>query len=149
MLELAGASPGDTTVTFDPATGRTVLMRHGAPDNAIFAIIEFPPGAVAVAGGGEARVTIQPIPGRFGFVLSTTDRLGDGVRATFSYAIHFQEPSDAMTKYPSPVRFEQALAPARLLPDGGLSFLAGERPAADMLRLPIAEPGSYLLAVPK
>lgn len=149
LLELAGVAPADTTVRFDAATGRTILLRHGAPDNAIFVIVAIPPGAVTPASGTSAEVTLQPMTGQFGLVLGSPDRFNAGVRVTFSYAIHFQEPSDAMLKYPSPVRFEQALAPARLLPDGNLSFLAADRPAADMLRFTITGPGSYLLGVPK
>ena len=149
ILELAGASPADTTVTFESATGRTILMRHGPPDNAIFAIIDIPPDAIAPAGGTEATITIHPTPGRFGFTISSSGQWQGVVQVTFSYAIHFQEPSDAMTRFPSAGRFELALGAARSGPDGTLAFLETRRPAADMLQFGVDQPGTYLLGVPK
>ena len=85
--------------------------------------------------------------GKYQFALVTPDKLGPGARATFSYAIHFQTPADAATKNPSPGRFEQLVAPAELTPDNKVRFLVGERPAADMLRFPVAAPGTYGLVV--
>jgi hypothetical protein len=147
--ELAGTTPGDTSVTFAADSGRTIIVRHGPPDNAIFAIIQFGPAALKPVSGVMATVMIHPVPGRVGVEILTPDTFGVGAQATMSYAIHFQTPSDALTKFGSAGRFEQALAAARTLPDGRLQFLRTERPAADMVRFAITGPATYLLATPR
>lgn len=147
--DLVGASPTDTSVQFAPDSGRTIVMRHSLPDGAIFAIVRFPPGTVIPQSGATAQVTLHPVPGRIGLEILTPDSIGPGAAATFSYAIHFQAPSDAVAHFGTPGRFEQALAAARSLGDGRLQFLPTERPAADMIRFPIDRPGTYLVATPR
>ena len=45
-LERLGPSPVDTSVRFAALAGRTIVVRHPRPDNAIFAIVTFPPGTI-------------------------------------------------------------------------------------------------------
>lgn len=146
ILERSGASPPDTTVTFRASAGRTIVMRHEAPDNAIFAILEVPPGAAVPKSGDRVTLRLAPSAGRYGVALETTDSLGTGIRLTFSYATHFQEPSQATGKYPTPGQFEQATAAAHLSGNNQLQFVASERPAADMIRFPVTAAGVWLLA---
>lgn len=149
LAELAGTTPSDTTVTFPADSGRTIIMRHGPPDNAIFAIIEFAPGALKPQSGSMAQVVLHPVPGRVGLEVLSPDVFGAGARVTMSYAIHFQAPSTAVVRFGSAGKFEQALAAAQTLPDGRIQFLKTERPAADMLRFVIAGSATYLLATPR
>ena len=149
LPELAGTTPSDTTVTFPADSGRTIVMRHGPPDNAIFAIVQFDPGALIPRSGSTAQVILRPVPGRVGVEVLSPDGFGIGARATMSYAIHFQAPSSAVAKFGSVGRFEQALAAGRTLPDGRLQFLKTERPAADMVEFGLSASATYLLATPK
>ncbi|MEP6590802.1 MAG: hypothetical protein ABJC19_06440 [Gemmatimonadota bacterium] len=149
ILERSGASPPDTAVTFRAAEGRTIVMRHEAPDNAIFAILSIPAGAVVAKSGDSATIALVSTPGRYGVTLTTNDSLGAGIKLTFSYATHFQEPSEATGRYPTPGQFEQATAPAHALPSGQLQFVVNERPAADMIRFPVTAAGTWLLAARK
>lgn len=148
-LERSGPSPTDTTVVFPAKAGRTIVMRHGAPDNAIYFLLIVPAGALVPAQGDSARIALRPLPGRYGVVLESPDRFGEGIVGTFSYAIHFQAPSDAAPRYPTPARFEQAVGAARLVDAQLLQFLPTERPAADLARFAVAGGGTYLLAAPK
>ncbi len=149
LLDQSGPSATDTTVRFDPATPRTVLLRHGPPDNAVYVIVEIPAGAVAPAGDGSASITIEPEPGRYAIRISTSGALTAPLSLTFSYATHFQAPSDAMARYPSPTRFDQAMGVGVL--EGGdlIRFLPTTRPAADMMQFSTSTPGTYVLAAPR
>jgi hypothetical protein len=136
-------------VTFATRTGRTIVMHHASPDDAIFLILQFPASTDTSRTRDSMHVTIRPTPGRYGFTLTTADKLGIGTIATFSYALHFRTPAEAAAKYPSPGRFEQLLLPALVTSDKGVQFLKPTRPAADMLRFPVATSGTYALVVPR
>ena len=146
LLEASGTPVSDTTVTFALATGRTIVLRHARPDDAIFAVLQFPATKDSLRPRDSVHVSIHPMAGKYAFTMTTTDKLGIGAQATFSYAIHFRTPSDAFAKYPNPGRFEAQLAPAELGADNKVQFLAGSRPAADMIRFPLTTSGSYALA---
>lgn len=143
ILESSGAAVGDTTLAFGVAEGRTIMLRHPAPDNAIFVIVQFPAHADSAGIHDSVRVTIHPDPGHYAFTLTASGKLPAASSATFSYAMHFQTPHDAVVKYASPGRFEQVLAPAQLGPDQKVTLLAGTRPATDMLRFTLSGPGTY------
>lgn len=149
FLEASGTPVADSAVTFAAAEGRVVVMRHLPPDDAMFVVLQFPPSVDPARAHDTVHVTIRPTAGAYGFLLTTSDRLPSGTQATFSYAVHFQTPLDAAVKYPSPGRFELLVIPALLGPDRRVQFLAGLRPAADMLRFPVAIAGSYALVVPR
>ena len=141
LVETSGLVVRDTSVVFSAASGRTIVLRHALPDNAIFATLEFLPDSTRAR--DSVHVSVQPTPGQYGFILMTNDKLSPGARATFSYALHFRTPSDAAVKYPSPERFEQLVFPALITADSKVQLLVGQRPAADMLRFPLAGAGRY------
>ena len=149
FLEASGSPVADTTVTFAAAVGRTLVMRHRSPDDAIFVVLQFPPAADTLRRRDTLHVTIRPTSAAYGFTLTTPDRLPSGMQATFSYAVHFRTPADAAVKYPSPGRFELLVVPALISSDRHVQFLTGTRPAADMLRFPVAVAGTYALVVPR
>jgi hypothetical protein len=146
LLEASGPAVADTSVTFALATGRTIVLHQAKPDDAIFAVLSFPATKDSLRALDSVHVTIHQMPGRYAFTLATTDKLGPGAQATFSYAIHFQTPSDAVALYPNPGRFEAQLAPATIGIDNKVLFLVGERPAADAIRFPMIGAGTYALA---
>jgi hypothetical protein len=146
LLEASGTAVRDTSVTFAAAAGRTIMLRHAEPDDAIFAVLTFPATKDSLRSRDSVHVMIHPLPGHYAFALATSDKLGPGAQATFYYAMHFQTPSDAVSKYPSPGRFEAALAPATIGADNKVVFLVGNRPAADAIRLAVTAAGTYALA---
>ncbi len=143
-LERSGVSPDDTVVTIQRSAGRTVMIRHRAPDNSIFAVVRIPGDSAA---GGTTTLTVRSIPGRYGVDVETTSPLPAGTTISFSYAVHFQAPSEALTRYGTAVRFEQALAIGRVEGER-FRYLSNDRPAADMLSGPLEMPGRYLIAGP-
>lgn len=147
MLESSGATVPDTAVTFAVATGRTIVLRHARPDDAIFLVLQFPASKDSLRTHDSVHVTIHPTPGKYAFTLATPDKIGSGGQATFSYAIHFRTPGDAVAKYPSLGRFEAQLVPGAIGADNKVEFLVGARPAADMIRFALAGPGTYGLMV--
>jgi hypothetical protein len=149
ILERSGASPPDTVVTFRAGAGRTIVMRHGAPDNAIFAIIEVAADTARRASADSVVLRLSPSPGRYGVDLQSSDSTLKGIRLTFSYATHFQEPSEALSRYPTPAQFEFQTAAARLIGAEQLQFVVGDRPAADMIRFNVTGNGTWLLAARK
>lgn len=148
VLEVSGVSPTDTTVRFAARAGRTVLLRHAPPDNAVFAIVSIPPDSAAT---DEITLTLHPLPGQYGLRVQAAPRLPPDATVAFSYAVHFQAPSTLPgSRYAGTTAYSQWLGIGRLDPDGReLRFLAFTRPAADMVRAPAAQPGEYLVAAPR
>lgn len=146
ILEQSGISPGDTTVRFAAGRGRTVLMRHAPPDNAIFAIVDIPPDSGAT---DSVTITLRPVPGRYGVRVTATPRLPAGARVTFSYAVHFQAPPLDNSRYRGEVHYSQWLGVGRLGGTERLRFQPYSRPAADMVRSDLPEVGEYLVAAPR
>ena len=149
LLESSGAAVADTSITFAAAAGRTVVLRHARPDNAIFLILDFPPSTDSTMVRDSIHLRVEPMAGKYGFTISTPDKLGARVQATFSYAIHFRSPPEANQKYATAGAVEQALAPAQLAAANKVQFIGGMRPAADVIRFSISGPGSYALVVPR
>ncbi|MEP6573489.1 MAG: hypothetical protein ABJD11_12365, partial [Gemmatimonadota bacterium] len=93
VLEMSGVPPGDTSATFSTAEPRTLIIRHGQPDNTVFAELSFPAGTFAGAGVPEmVTVTVHPRPGVYGIDLTSTVPLGRVARIVFKYPIHFSAP---------------------------------------------------------
>ncbi len=149
-LEAAGVPPGDTAVTFPAGTARHVILRHGPPDNTVFAELIFPAG---VFGGinhpDSIHVSVRPRPGIYGVEFACDAPLGPGARLVFKYPVHFSAPVGAQQRYGTPVLFERALSIARLLPDGRYQLLPSTRPAADNLEAALTESGTFLVAAPR
>jgi hypothetical protein len=147
VLETAGPPPSDTEVTFTSGQPRTIVLRHGPPENVVFAELTFPPGAFGDS-GRDVRVDIRPRPGVYGLDVATSLPVGRGATITFKYARFFAAPARARAAYGPDVVFERALAIGRLLPDQQLALLPSSRPAADNLEAELPAPGTYLVAAP-
>lgn len=147
VLETAGPPPSDTSVTFTTGRPRVIVLRHGPPENVVFAELAFPAGAFRADSGREVRVDVRPRPGVYGLDLSTSLPLAGGATVTFKYARYFSAPARARAAYGSDGAYERALAVGELLPGGTqLALLPSARPAADNLRSALPAPGTYLVA---
>lgn len=147
VLQTSGRPPSDTSVTFTTGRPRVIILRHGPPDNVVFAELSFPAGAFRADSGLDVRVTVRPRPGEYGLDLTTSLPLAAGATVTFKYARFFSAPAAARARWGSDAAYEQALAVGHVLPDGArLALLPSGRPAADNLRAGLAEPGTYLVA---
>jgi hypothetical protein len=146
VLETAGAPPPDTSVTFTAGVSRSIILRHGPPDNLVFAQLDFPPAAFKADSGRPVTVRVHPRPGIYGVDVTTSVSLAGGGSLTFKYARYFSAPARARAVYGSDVLYERALAIGRLQPNGQLGLLPSTRPASDNLRSALPGPGSYLVA---
>jgi hypothetical protein len=151
LVEVWGPSPPDTTVTFLSSQPRTIVLRHGPPDNTVFAEVSLPANALAPAAGGDSvRLEIHPLPGIYGVDLIAEGKLAEGARLTFKYPVHFSAPAASRDKYPTELDFERALLIARQ-PEPGAAYhtLPISRPASDNLSTDLPELGRYLLLAPR
>lgn len=147
VLQTSGPAPPDTGVTFTTGIPRVIILRHGPPDNVVFAQLSFPAGAFRADSGLEVRVTVRPRRGEYGLDLTTSLPLATGATVTFKYARFFSAPAAARARWGSDAAYEQALVVGHVLPDGSrLALLPSSRPAADNLRAGLAGPGTYLAA---
>ena len=144
-LEVAGVQPSDTSVTTPAGVPRTVVVRHGFPDNAVFAEVRF--DSLAFGGGSDVTITVRPLPGLYGVTIETS-RAFTSAELTFHYAVHFLAPAEARTKHGSNIAFEQALAIGRLEAEQ-VAFLTSHRPGTDLLRATITLPGTYIVGAPR
>ncbi|HET9292947.1 MAG TPA: hypothetical protein VFO06_01545 [Gemmatimonadales bacterium] len=151
LVEVWGPSPPDTTVAFLSSQPRTIVLRHGPPDNTVFAEVSLPANALAPAAGGDSvRLQIRPLPGIYGVDLIAEGKLAEGARLTFKYPVHFAAPAASRDKYPTELEFERALVIARQ-PEPGAPYhtLPITRPASDNLSTELPELGRYLLVAPR
>lgn len=149
VVETSGPPPSDTTVTFTAGEPRTIVLRHGPPENIVFARLTFSSNAFGDS-GQTVTVDVRPRPGVYGLALATSLPLRDrGANLAFEYARFFSAPARARQVYGSDVAFEQALAVGRLLPDGQIELLPPIRPASDNLGAELPGAGNYLLAAPQ
>jgi hypothetical protein len=149
VLETAGPPPPDTSVTFTAGVFHTIVLRHGPPDNLVFAELEFPPKAFAADSGRSVTVAIHPRPGVYGVDVTASLPLAAGASLTFKYARYFSAPARARAAYGTDVLYERALAIGQLRPGGQLAFLPSTRPASDNIRSALPGSGSYLVAAAK
>jgi hypothetical protein len=148
VLETAGPSPSDTTVSFTAGTERVIVMRHGPPENTVFAEVSF--SAAAFADSGQTvTVEMRPRPGVYGLDLSISVPLRGGAAIAFYYARYFFAPARARQVYRSDAAFEQALAIGRVLPEQQIELLPTTRPQLDQVSAPIPGPGSFLVGAPQ
>jgi hypothetical protein len=145
VLETAGPPPADTSVTFMAGQLHTIVLRHGPPDNLVFAELTFPPAAFADS-GREVQVDIKPRPGLYGLDIRTSMPLRRPADLVFKYARYFLSPAKARSVYGNDVEFERALSVGQVLPNGQLALLPSTRPASDNLRAAVTTAGSYLVA---
>lgn len=147
QLESGGTPPDDTTVAIDPAAGRVIILRRGAPDHSLFARLTVPPGIAT--GGDSVRLTLRPRPGLYGIDLEVDGQLGAGAELTMSYAVHFVAPEGARDRYGSDLGFERALFLVQLTDERAVTFLPTTRPGSDLVTATLPGPGRYLVAAPR
>jgi hypothetical protein len=145
VLETAGPPPADTSVTFTTGEPRTIVLRHGPPENVVFAELTFPPTAFADS-GSRVQVDIKPRPGLYGLDIRISQPLRERAFLVFKYGRYFLAPARARAVYGGDVQFERALAIGQVLPDAQLGLLPSTRPAFDNLRAAITTGGGYLVA---
>lgn len=148
LLEDNGGDPGDTAAYLHPGRFRTIVLRHPAPDNTVFATLDVPAGGLPTV-SDSVRVDLTPAPGLYGLTIRSEAPFGPGITLTFKYAVHFAAPAAALARYGTADRFERQLAIARRNDDGSLAVLASGRPASDNLSALISTPGTYLVVAPK
>ena len=149
VLETSGPPPADTSVTFAAGEPRTIVLRHGPPENIVFARLTFLADAFADS-GQTVKVDVHPRPGVYGLDLTTSHPFREK-RASliFEYARFFSAPARARQRYGSDVAFEHALAIGRLLPDAQIELLPPFHPAGDNLGAELPAAVSYLVAAPQ
>lgn len=149
VLETAGPPPSDTTVTFPAGAPRVVVLRHGPPENVVFAELSFAPTAFTADSGFPVRIDIRPRPGVYGLTLTTSVPFRGGASLVFKYPRYFSAPARARAVYGRDALYERALSVGEVLAAGqSLALLPTTRPAADNLQAPIRSPGTYLVAAP-
>lgn len=149
VLETSGPAPSDTSVTFTTGEPRSIVLRHGPPENIVFARLTFSANAFADS-GQTVKVDIHPRPGVYGLDLTTSLPLQENAATlVFEYSRFFSAPARARQVYGGDLAFERALAIGRLLPDAHIELLPPFRPAADNLGAKLPAPGSYLVAAPQ
>jgi len=147
VLETSGPPPSDTTVEFTTGVPRVIVLRHGPPENAVFAEVSFPPTAFRTDSGRAVTVELRPRPGVYGLDILSNQPLAQGASVTFKYARYFLAPARAREVFGSDVLYEKALSVGQLLPSTAqLGMLPSTRPAPDNLRGPVPAAGTYLVA---
>ena len=148
VLETAGPPPSDTVVSFTAGTPRVIVLRHGPPENIVFAKISF--SATAFADSGQTvSVEVRPRPGVYGLELATSPPPRGGTSVEFDYARYFSAPARAPQVYRSVPAFERALAVGRLLPENQIELLPTINQGLDRVSAAIPGSGTYLVATPQ
>jgi hypothetical protein len=148
VLETSGPPPSDTSVSFIAGADRVIVMRHGPPENIVFARITFP--AAAFGDSGQlVSVDLRPRPGVYGLEMSTSIAPRSGVTVVFEFARYFSAPTRARQVYRSNAAFERALAVGRLLPDNNIELLPPIDTEIDKAGAVVPGAGSYLVAAPQ
>jgi hypothetical protein len=149
VLETAGPPPSDTAVTFVAGERHVVVLRHGPPENVVFAELTFAPSAFHADSGRPVQVEIRPRPGVYGLDLLSSVPFSEGASVVFKYSRYFSAPARARAIYGSDVLYERALAVGQLLGTGqSLALLPSTRPSTDNLQATLPGPGTYLVAAP-
>jgi hypothetical protein len=150
VLEMTGIPAEDTTVTLGAGARRTIILRHGAPDNSTFVELEFGAETFPAPASPESiTVTVRPRAGVYGVDVTTSVPPGGGAVIRFKYPVHFAAPLAALARYGSEFRFEQALSVAHQLDNGNFGLLRSRRPALDNLEAALPGAGTYLVVAPK
>lgn len=154
VLEATGVSPSDTTVTFLQGTRRTIVLRHGPPDNTVFVELffsekAFPAPKDSLVPRDSVRLELRPRPGQYGLdvTMSATPERGATIR--FKYPVHFGAPIAAIEKYGTRTRYERALMVGIRVDSTSFGLYESERPASDNLVAPFLGSGTYLVAAPR
>ena len=145
VLEAWGAAVADTSMLVAIGRPRTIILRHGAPDNTTFAELTIPANAFAGAQGDSVRVVLRPRPAVYGLDIRADATLQPGAELVFKYAYHFSRPAGT-GRYGTDVELEEALFIGRLQDDGMVAVLRSTRPASDNLQALLPADGTYVVA---
>jgi len=147
MPEADPPEPASSEAAPEP---RTVIMRHPAPDNGVFAELVFP-ADMFVNKGPDDSVTVKAIvrPGLYGLDISSTVETDKTGIVRFKYPVHFSAPQGALAKYGSAVRYEQVLQIGRQTEDSRYALYVSTRRASDNLEAPMLLPGRFVVGAPK
>jgi hypothetical protein len=148
LLEVSGVAPPDTVVTMPAGVARVIVLRHGPPDNAVFAEVAFDSSSFQAPAGTPVEVTVRPRPGLYGVELTSSVPF-TGAQLTFKYAVHFSAPAAAVQRYGTELVYERALAIGLFVDGRDLLLLPSSRPASDNLRATLPSPGTYMVAAPR
>ncbi|HKT61480.1 MAG TPA: hypothetical protein VJQ46_15605 [Gemmatimonadales bacterium] len=150
VLETSGPPPSDTAVTFTAGEPRVIVLRHGPPENVVFAEVSFAPRTFHADSGRSVKVEIHPRPGVYGIDLITSVPFSEGASVVFRYPRYFSAPAKARAVYGSDALYERALGIGQVLGTGqSLSLLPTTRPGPDNLEAALPAPGTYLVAAPE
>lgn len=154
VLEVSGIPPEDTTITFLTGQPRTIILRHGAPDNTVFAQFNFPADAFeapkdSLAPRDSVKMEIHPHPGLYGIDVQLSALPEKGATILFKYPVHFAAPNAAIVRYGSRARYERALMVGVRIDSTSIGLLESDRPASDNLRAAFLGSGTYLVAAPR
>lgn len=150
VLEMAGIPAEDTVVTFPTGMPRTIILRHGAPDNTTFVELSFPAEAFAApALPDSVTARIHPRPGIYGVDITMSIEPARGASIRFKYPVHFSAPIAALGQYGGSGRYEQALGIVRRMNGTRYGLLESDRPSSDNLRAALPGTGTYLVAAPR
>jgi hypothetical protein len=148
VLETSGPPPSDTSVSFPAGTSRVIVLRHGPPENIVFARVAFAAGSFPDS-GQMVTVDLKPRPGVYGLEVGMSRPIRGGATITFEYARYFSAPVRARQVYRSDGAFEQALAVGHVLTENQIELLPSLQPELDHVTAPIATTGTYLVAAPQ
>lgn len=150
VLEMSGIPPEDSIVTFAVTQPRVIILRHGAPDNTVFAELTFPDSVFWSEGGPDSvTVVVRARPGIYAMDLAMTVIPNRGALIKFKYPVHFSAPREAVERYGSAGRFEQALSVGMLADGTNYALLPSLRPASDNLESALPGPGTYVVTAPR
>jgi hypothetical protein len=123
-------------------------MRHGPPENIVFARITFP--ATAFADSGRlVSIDLRPRPGVYGLEIGTSIAPRSSITVAFEYARYFSAPARARQVYRSDAAFVRARTRGRLLPDNNMELLPTTDAEIDKVAAMVPGAGSYLVAAPQ
>jgi hypothetical protein len=145
LLEAWGAAANDTTLMVAVDQPRVIILRHGPPDNTVFAKLSLPANAFETPEGDSVRVSLQPRPGLYGVDITSGAPIKSGAVMIFKYAYHFARPAGT-ERYATDVDLEEALFVGRLQENGMVAILASTRPASDNLQAVVPAGGIYVVA---
>jgi hypothetical protein len=151
VLEMEGIPPEDTVVTFRTGAARSIILRHGPPDNTPFVELRFPADAFAAPVLPDSvTVTVHPRPGIYGVDITTSIEPAKGAFIRFKYPVHFSAPIAAVEKYRDVGRYERALSIVRQVGStSNYGLLPSDRPSSDNLQAALPGSGAYLVAAPR
>jgi hypothetical protein len=145
LLEAWGAAVNDTTLMVATGHPRVIILRHGPPDNTVFAELSLPANGFDSPPGDSVRVTLQPRPGMYGVTITSETPIKSGAVLVFKYAYHFSRPSGT-DRYRTNVELEEALFIGRIQDNETVAVLQSTRPASDNLQAVIPAGGTYGVA---